>query len=197
MRVRTSKHLAVRPGRIEGQKTGGLDHCEKGDRKKVANSLSCSILQVSRLVARFYGRERVSKLDNYHRINTLAALIRKNKRCMRISVSNDLPVWDGRLEGLHQRERAHNSLSWNILQVSRLLAIFYGREAVSKFDKYHIINTLRTLIRKNKRRCTPSKIVPGFSYFPGSSTSRCAFAASTAFGLNGRTNVVPSYHAFH
>ena len=34
-------------------------------------------------------------------------------------------------------------------------------------------------------------------YFPGSSTSLCVFAASTAFALNGSVNVVPSYQACH
>ena len=35
------------------------------------------------------------------------------------------------------------------------------------------------------------------AYLIGSSTSRCALAASTAFALKGKGNVVPSYHAFH
>jgi len=38
---------------------------------------------------------------------------------------------------------------------------------------------------------------PIASHWPGSSTSRCASAASTAFSLNGKLNVVPPYHAFH
>jgi hypothetical protein len=34
-------------------------------------------------------------------------------------------------------------------------------------------------------------------YFPGSNTKLWALAASTAAGLKGSVNVVPSYHAFH
>lgn len=42
-----------------------------------------------------------------------------------------------------------------------------------------------------------SRFADTSAYFPGSSTNRCVFAASTAFALNGSVNVVPSYHAFH
>src|SRR6266849_5588596 len=37
----------------------------------------------------------------------------------------------------------------------------------------------------------------GSPYLPGSNTNRCAFAVSTAFALNGKINVLSSYHAFH
>lgn len=47
------------------------------------------------------------------------------------------------------------------------------------------------------RRAERPQAVQIIVYLPGSSTSRCAFAASTAFALKGRVNVVPSYHAFH
>jgi hypothetical protein len=79
---------------------------------------------------------------------------------MRIRISNGPAVTDGedgRIEGwkpnrLHprkkrnKRNRPANSLSWNILQVSRLLARFYRREWVSKFDKYRRINIMDALI---------------------------------------------------
>jgi hypothetical protein len=52
--------------------------------------------------------------------------------------------------------------------------------AVSRFD------------RDNLPRGSPIS-----AHFPGSSTSRCALAASTAFALKGSVKVVPSYHDFH
>ncbi len=82
---------------------------------------------------------------------------------MRVRVSTDLAVTDGtggedrRIDGwkpdtLHQpkkRNKTANSLSWSILQVSRLLAIFYRREGVPKFDKYRRINNMDAEIQKN------------------------------------------------
>ena len=55
------------------------------------------------------------------------------------------------------------------------------------------------------KRYTILKLTDAFStvfiaahpYFPGSRTNSWLLAACTAFSLNGSTNVVPSYHAFH